>query len=178
MNIRFGLKDGYAVMEYYDNDGKFLYDIGPTGIGKIGNRGSRWEEIHLINIGSSMVNVFATGKYKTIHLPTTEVTTYYKYVSGVILGELQDPDNHGKIFRAPQLTALTIPSAVYAYKFFGEYEEFDLVDGTNPTKRIYPPMIHESNPRVNDVNPLYVMDAFAPDQDSRLHMINRIYWHS
>ena len=32
MNIRFGLKNGYAVMEYYDNDGNFLYDLGPNGI--------------------------------------------------------------------------------------------------------------------------------------------------
>lgn len=31
-NIRFGLKDGYAVLSYYDNDGNLLYDLGPNGI--------------------------------------------------------------------------------------------------------------------------------------------------
>ena len=35
MNIRFGLKNGYAVMEYYDNDGQLLYDLGPNGISEI-----------------------------------------------------------------------------------------------------------------------------------------------
>ena len=31
-NIRFGLKDGYAVLSYYDNDGNLLYDLGPDGM--------------------------------------------------------------------------------------------------------------------------------------------------
>lgn len=32
-NIMFGVNsDGYAVLSYYDNDGKFLYDLGPNGI--------------------------------------------------------------------------------------------------------------------------------------------------
>lgn len=32
-NIKFGVNsDGYAVLSYYDKDGKFLYDIGPNGL--------------------------------------------------------------------------------------------------------------------------------------------------
>ena len=31
-NIRFGLKDGYMVMSYYNNDGRLLYDLGPKGL--------------------------------------------------------------------------------------------------------------------------------------------------
>lgn len=32
-NIKFGVNnDGYAVLSYYDNGGKFLYDLGPNGI--------------------------------------------------------------------------------------------------------------------------------------------------
>lgn len=31
-NIRFGLKDGYMVMSYYNNDGQLLYDLGPKGL--------------------------------------------------------------------------------------------------------------------------------------------------
>lgn len=38
-NIKFGVNsDGYAVMEYYDNAGKLLYDLGPAGIGAIKNQ--------------------------------------------------------------------------------------------------------------------------------------------
>lgn len=31
-NIRFGLKDGYMVMSYYNNNGQLLYDLGPKGL--------------------------------------------------------------------------------------------------------------------------------------------------
>ena len=31
-NIRFGLKDGYMVMSYYNNNGQLLYDLGPNGL--------------------------------------------------------------------------------------------------------------------------------------------------
>ena len=35
-NIKFGVNsDGYAVMEYYDNAGNLLYDLGPAGLAKI-----------------------------------------------------------------------------------------------------------------------------------------------
>ena len=38
-NIKFGVNsDGYAVMEYYDNAGNLLYDLGPAGIGAIKNQ--------------------------------------------------------------------------------------------------------------------------------------------
>lgn len=35
-NIKFGVNsDGYAVMQYYDNAGNLLYDLGPAGLGAI-----------------------------------------------------------------------------------------------------------------------------------------------
>lgn len=38
-NIKFGVNsDGYAVMEYYDNAGNLLYDLGPARIGAIKNQ--------------------------------------------------------------------------------------------------------------------------------------------
>ncbi|WP_297261770.1 hypothetical protein [uncultured Prevotella sp.] len=38
-NIRFGVNaEGYAVMEYYDNAGNLLYDLGPAGMGTIQNQ--------------------------------------------------------------------------------------------------------------------------------------------
>lgn len=38
-NIKFGVNsDGYAVMQYYDNAGNLLYDLGPAGIGAIKNQ--------------------------------------------------------------------------------------------------------------------------------------------
>lgn len=35
-NIRFGVNnEGFAVMQYYDNNGNLLYDLGPSGIGEL-----------------------------------------------------------------------------------------------------------------------------------------------
>ena len=59
MNIRFGLKNGFAVMEYYDNDGVLLYDLGPQGIVKIENRPSEWFPIMLLKVADSVVDALS-----------------------------------------------------------------------------------------------------------------------
>lgn len=44
-NIRFGLKDGYAVLSYYDNNGNLLYDLGPNGIDASTIEASKLEKV-------------------------------------------------------------------------------------------------------------------------------------
>ena len=45
-NIRFGVDDaGYAVMSYYDNNGKFLYNLGPSGMDAGGMTSAKVEEV-------------------------------------------------------------------------------------------------------------------------------------
>lgn len=45
MNIRFGVDEdtGYAVLQYYDNDGTMLYDLGPNGLRYISVIEEKWE---------------------------------------------------------------------------------------------------------------------------------------
>jgi hypothetical protein len=45
MNIRIGYSNGYMVLEFYDNDGTFLYDIGPNGITQVMNRSEKLDFI-------------------------------------------------------------------------------------------------------------------------------------
>ena len=44
-NIRFGLKNGYAVLSYYDNNGNLLYDLGPNGIDASDIKASKLEKV-------------------------------------------------------------------------------------------------------------------------------------
>lgn len=50
-NIEFGIKNGYAVMSYYDNDGKLLYDLGPSGLTGSSLEESKFEEIKIKKTG-------------------------------------------------------------------------------------------------------------------------------
>lgn len=50
-NIEFGIKNGYAVMSYYDNDGNLLYDLGPSGLTGSSLEESKFEEIKIKKTG-------------------------------------------------------------------------------------------------------------------------------
>lgn len=50
-NIRFGLtSDGYMVLQYFDNDGNLLYDLGPSGLTAQGTIGQRWAQTDFAQI--------------------------------------------------------------------------------------------------------------------------------
>ena len=50
-NIEFGIKNGYAVMSYYDNNGNLLYDLGPSGLTGSSLEESKFEEIKIKKTG-------------------------------------------------------------------------------------------------------------------------------
>ena len=50
-NIEFGIKNGYAVMSYYDNNGNLLYDLGPSGLTSSSLKESKFEEIKIKKTG-------------------------------------------------------------------------------------------------------------------------------
>lgn len=65
-NIKFGVNsDGYAVMEYYDNAGNLLYDLGPAGIGAIKNQQASMVETSWIEVSNTKLT-----------FPYHEVKTY------------------------------------------------------------------------------------------------------
>ena len=57
MNIRLGMKNGYAVLEYYDNDGTFLYDLGPNGLMKMEIREEKWTVFKRISLGGDIATI-------------------------------------------------------------------------------------------------------------------------
>lgn len=65
-NIKFGVNsDGYAVMQYYDNAGNLLYDLGPAGMGAI-----RTQQASMIN--TEWIDVSKAG----LTYPYIKVKTY------------------------------------------------------------------------------------------------------
>lgn len=58
-NIRFGLtSDGFMVLQYYDNDGNLLYDLGPSGLTQSAIVGQKWYSGQWVAVvlGTDMAN--------------------------------------------------------------------------------------------------------------------------
>lgn len=129
-NIVFGMKNGYAVMEYYDNAGVMLYDLGPEGISMVDVVEEAWIEVsNLLFLGIDYTTVLTTpaikSKYKRPLLQSQ--VPYYKYQSQRIGNVVSDPDNDGRLFVSPSKAANKIPIGVYClrqnafqYNLFGQ----------------------------------------------------------
>lgn len=58
-NMRFGLtSDGFMVLQYYDNDGNLLYDLGPSGLTQSAIVGQKWYSDQWVSVvlGTDMAN--------------------------------------------------------------------------------------------------------------------------
>lgn len=115
MNIRFGVnEDGYAVLEYYDNDGRKLYDLGPGGITDIPISEESWTTGFYQRLGDTVREVLQLKGYKTkLYNAAYKV---YQYHSKMVSGVLDDPDNDGKWF-VKQGTSLgnVLPDGIYRH---------------------------------------------------------------
>ena len=82
-NIRFGIdENGYAVMQYYDNDGRLLYDLGPNGLKTITLSDERLEEHGLLRL--------STSSSAKVHTHTGTIVTLYQYFGKRIEGTYAD----------------------------------------------------------------------------------------
>jgi hypothetical protein len=117
MNIRFGMKSGYAVLEYYDNDGTFLYDLGPNGIKEMGVREEKWTVFKRISLGTVMSTILSpANRYKYKQSWNQPEVTYYVYTSKIVAGINQDPTNDGVIFTSMNKTGSRMPNGFYCRK--------------------------------------------------------------
>ena len=155
MNIRFGIKDGYAVMEYFDNDGNFLYDLGPNGITALRVREESWTPVKLVYLGTSFSNVLTNPTVRTKMRTSSQQTesTFQRYIAKIVGGVKDDPDNNdGKLFNTYTLSSGFINNGVYMKKT----GDSNLMYITNNTGvRIYPPGIQADNEAVYDIAPIY-----------------------
>ena len=175
MNIRFGLKEGYAVMEYYDNDGTFLYDLGPNGISEINVTEEKWFEEEYVYLGISYYEILTTrAKMQMYQRAWNQVTTtYYRFRSKVVAGVVQYPDQDGKLFTTQNRLGTTVQGVFMKSEGTANL----LLQTGNTGARIYPYFINIHNEIVIDVNPLYYKALFTMNQGLKSDEI-RAYWNN
>lgn len=175
MNIRFGLKDGHAVMEYYDNDGNFLYDLGPNGITKVPVRAEAWILEKYVYLGTSISSVLTDSAVRQKYMTPSEQTetSFYRYQSKIVAGVNDDPTNDGKMFNSDNKSSGYINPGVYMRKTTGMAGEA-LTEGTGA--RIYPIGIADDNIAVYDSPPLYYVDLLQPFEGV-MTGTNKAYWN-
>lgn len=153
-NIKIGLKNGYAVLEYYDNNGKFLYDLGPNGITYIPVVEEKWLAVDLVQLsplGYQKILTDAAQKTKYKNAQSQPVFTAYQYVSKVVAGVKEDTANDGKVFRTSgDKTAENRITGYYCRKQAGS-----MVPITDTGNLIYPSGISTYNEAVYDRSNLY-----------------------
>ncbi|WP_276879401.1 hypothetical protein [Bacteroides heparinolyticus] len=118
-NIRFGVNEaGYAVLEYYDNDGRKLYDLGPNGITQIPVNEEYWATIRYKKLstdglsGTDVIErLFQRKEYKQVSY--SQGTNYFKFYSKKVGPAYEDPEQNGKTFVSKGVTANYIPDGWY-----------------------------------------------------------------
>ena len=153
-NIKIGLKNGYAVLEYYDNAGKFLYDLGPNGITFIDVVEEKWLAVNLVllsHYGYQTILTDAAQKTKYKNAESQTEFTAYQYVSKVVAGVKQDIDNDGKVFYSSGNK--DVENRIMGY--YCRKQAASMVPTTNSGNRIYPSGISEYNEAVFDITNIY-----------------------
>ena len=157
MNIRFGVNtDGMAVLEYYDNDGRKLYDLGPGGITTIPVTVESWNTYYNRFLGTNITTILGAGAYKSVTYQSTDVM--YLYNSKIVAGVVDDPVNDNRTFVRKDKTSAKIADGWYCKSPSKQGElqmnlESQIVDENGD--RIYPYGIHTSNEAVYARRPVY-----------------------
>ncbi len=118
-NIRFGVNEaGYAVLEYYDNDGRKLYDLGPNGITQIPVSEEYWATTRYKMLSTDGLSgtggierLFIRQEYKQVVY--SDGTDYFKFYSKRVGPSYEYPEQNGKTFVGKNITANYIPDGWY-----------------------------------------------------------------
>lgn len=84
-NIIFGVdNNGYAVMTYYSNDGRKIYDLGPRGISDLGFVGSSWTEMYYYKLSDykKLEDLSFSDLFSIRNTVLRFATMYYKWYAG------------------------------------------------------------------------------------------------
>lgn len=181
MNIRFGVNEsGMAVLEYYDNNGRKLYDLGPTGIAYLDVEEESWTEAYYQMLGSSISQVLNNKGYKEKIF--SESFKVYQYHSQEVEGVIQDAANDELWFVEKDKTNAKLPDGVYrkmptsysGNNIFFSYPctgtgriltSEDLID------------LSEYNEVVYDRNPLYSEPLYIVQNGRMTRSLYSAYWN-
>lgn len=182
MNIRFGVNsDGMAVLEYYDNDGRKLYDLGPNGIVEIPVTEEQWVKTYMQRLGSNMQEVCLNKSYKV--KAYSESYACYCYYSKVVAGVMEDETNNLRYFsQQTKSDSYVLPNGYYrmmpaspaANNMFSEVR-------TGNTKVVLTsddlPSLSEYNELVYDISPLYNETIYQLYNGKMMLLKYKVYWN-
>ena len=181
-NIQFGVNDdGYAVLRYFDNDGRLLYDLGPKGIINTPNQEEKWEEVWLRQIGGDSDTIDSVlqnyiSDYKRWEF--NEGFKRYRYYSKMVAGVYDDAVNNGKVFRRKDKSSSLNGVFVKAPASSGTAPNFGLyrTDPSNPGNQFVFPGLNLNNEPVYNRYPLYFV-VLEEYNNGRLARSQSAYWN-
>lgn len=181
-NIQFGVNDdGYAVLRYFDNGGRLLYDLGPKGIINTPNQEEKWEEVWLRQIGGDSDTINSVlqnyiSDYKRWEF--NEGFKRYRYYSKMVAGVYDDAVNNGKVFRRKDKSSSLNGVFVKAPASSGTAPNFGLyrTDPSNPGNQFVFPGLNLNNEPVYNRYPLYFV-VLEEYNNGRLARSQSAYWN-
>ncbi|MGL5729907.1 MAG: hypothetical protein ACRCX5_02135 [Bacteroidales bacterium] len=163
MNIQLGVDDsGMAVLKYFNNDGKMLYNLGPRGIDWGSIQPASWSTLKLTSVVLNPANDNLPDWYDVsdvmIGLAGESSKTYYKYFAGSnpeITPEEKEKEKY--LYTSNSTTSAKIADGWYCLAWNGSYAEYY---SSNTGQYIRPDGdkgIYDSLSGVVDLSPIYVV---------------------
>lgn len=175
-NIQFGVnEDGLAVMRYYDNNGRLLYDLGPDGITQVPVTQEQWIPVWLQYLGTSLSSIMSSGSYKNWNY--ADSNKRYRYQSKMVAGVYDDPDNNGKVFNYQSKTSplsgyyITAPNRAGTTPMWLQWQVLEEND-----QRFTKEDMHPNNPYVVNRSPIYVV-CIEHYTNGKKDSTQNVYWN-
>ena len=174
-NIRFGIdSNGCAVLSYYDNNGNFLYDLGPEKIREA--RSASMKEIHLYKVGDYTSGTATFAQISDIEAETISLATYYQYDCGNIGVTDAMRELNGTIYSKNGLMSPGIPTGKKIPD--GWYTPHDVAGVYSPEDK--PPYSVPSDgikkTNINNQKPVMERDAWKI-YDGKITYQTQAYWN-
>lgn len=158
-NIDFGLDDnGMAIMRYYDDNGKLLYDLGPNGLSKSEARAQSWTTIDNLTYLAQMPEDISES-YNLNNIKNTKNSTpasIFRFNSQINAGLVTDPVNDGRLFSSKNTDTSNRISGVYT-----TIRPMDMIYLTDQTSGVVNlPNAHPNNETVYANYPIYFAQLY------------------
>ena len=175
-NIQFGVdEDGYAVLRYFDNEGKLLYKLGFSGLVQKPSRPESWSSTWLYKTGDTELQAYNDGKYKDWVYKTENQRYIYncEIKEGVYMDEVNDGRTTTQKFKSPsfRLNGWYVKAPSRSGESHN-WTEIERLDPNNPGGEIRLPGMSAAHPPVYNRKPLYMTQMYLYKDGIRIKTHN------
>lgn len=163
MNIQMGVDaSGMAVLNYFNNEGKLLYNLGPRGIDWGSIQPASWSTVKLTKVianplTDSLPDWFAVSD-ALLNLPNRVSTTYYKYFAGSNPEISQsEKDKEKYLYTSNSTTSTKISDGWYCAAWTGSYSQYFAANTGQYIRPDGDRGIYDELSGVVDLSPIYVV---------------------